>query len=441
MSPRTKASPLTEAAKRGRNDLVVELVQRGAKVDFRDAKKCSSLYYCCGRGDLTSASLLLEYGAKSNDGSIHIAAEYCHVEVMSKLLKCGYDPDHLHRGKTALAQLCHNYQPRGEDWEEKIRESIKLLLENGADPMIKLKSQNGKTALHLALENSLCSIQILNTLLEYSKIAKRVDDDIFRFIDSKGVYYSPTKYLEYFCENISSDTKKELIRLLHEQNCEDRYYNPKGEQPERYCGLPPELEEFDQLFRRQQTLVQIEMDTIRQKHRLNMDLADEMETTEQDREERKQSLAMRRSQQKHEQTVKQNSEMHRVQLDYEYSQAQQRQNFKEKEQRGEIAHTQMLKQIEETERSKELTHAGALSTMRRREQQEVINMQRQMITDQENAAIRAHKRDKERMNYQTEQTKIQAKEMKAVAAAASSANVPPRLLTQGLSSLSLPSPD
>jgi ankyrin repeat domain-containing protein 50 len=422
-TPTTKASPLTEAAKRGRSDLIEELIERGASVVSRDGQKRSALYHSSKNRDLKTVSFLLGRGALRNDGSIHVAAKFCHTEAIAMLLEAGVDANHLHKGKTALAQLCHKYQPRGVGWEETVRESMRLLFNNRADPTMKLKKHDGKTALHLALENGTCSVQILEALFEYPEVAKRVDEDIFRFKDSRGLLYSPTKYLELRIEGIPSSTKHELIGLLHDQNCEDRYYNPAGPQPEGFCGLPPHLEEtvqrdatrdweFQQQIRRQHELTQTEMRNIKQKHRLTIELGNQMEIVGRDREERKQESTLRHSQQKHLQDMTHMSERNQMQIEHESNL-----------------------------RSSELAHSEALSLQRQKEQQAILEMGHQRLAYQENAAIQNHKREREMIEYQTEHVKIRAKEMKAVAASARTANVPQHLLTQGMSYTSLPSPD
>jgi Ankyrin repeats (3 copies) len=401
-SPATKVSPLTESAKRGRSDLIKDLVQLGAKVSFRDGQEHSALYYLCKLGDLKTASFLLDHGARrSGDASLHAAAEYCHENLIAMLIQAGYDPDDIIEGKTALAQLCLEYQPHGPDWEEMVRESIKILLDSGSDPMRKLISQSGKTVLHLSFENSTCSVQILKALLECPEISKRVDDVKFRFKDSNGLLYSPTKYLELCCHDIPLSMKQKLIKLLHDKNCVDRYYNPAGLQPQGCCGLPDELEEENLRQRRRDAEFEEEIRRKKRMQHLTMTHADEMETTEQDREERKHALAQRRSKQRHDQDIRQDREKNQLQLD----------------------------------------QARAFSEVKLREQQESVNQQRQLLEYQDNAGTRAAKREREQIQFRTDHVKIQAKEMKAVAAAATSANVPPRLLTQGMSTLSLPSPD
>jgi ankyrin repeat protein len=424
-SPITKVSPLTAAAKRGRGELIEDLIQRGAKPDSRDSKGRSALYYSCKNGNLETVKYLLGHSALHNDGSLLVAAKNCHTEVISMLLHAGADPNHLHphKGKTALAHLCHKCQPRGTDWEELLRESIRLLFHGGSDPNIKFKKYSGKTALHLALENRACSFQIVEALLEYPEIAKYLDDDVFRFEDANGLIYSPTKYLELRCEGIPPVTKHEMIALFHGQNCEDRYYNPVGPQPNGYCGLPPHIKEFQQQFIRQNELAQNEIRNIELKHRRAIELGNELEAVEQSREERKQEKARRLLQLKHNQELAHTTEKNQMQLQHESSLGRQQQA------------------IEEDKRRRELAHSGALSMQRQNEHQAILNMDRMRLADQENAARRNHSMAKELIQYETEQVKIRAKEMKAVAASARSGNIPNRLLTQGMSSTSLPSPD
>ncbi|KAK7963935.1 hypothetical protein PG996_008376 [Apiospora saccharicola] len=63
------------------------------------------------------------------------------------------------------------------------------------------------------------------------------------YSDSKGLYYSPTKYVELLCPKKEIGERTELISILRSARFTSRYYCESGDQPFGYCGLPPHIYE------------------------------------------------------------------------------------------------------------------------------------------------------------------------------------------------------
>lgn len=93
-----------------------------------------------------AARLLLDRGARMDDGELLCAASVGRVPMGKLLLDRGADPDELHpeAGANALHEAARmRYSEDGADF-------VRLLLDHGADPS--LRTRAGKTALELALE-------------------------------------------------------------------------------------------------------------------------------------------------------------------------------------------------------------------------------------------------------------------------------------------------
>lgn len=92
--------------------------------------------------------------------------------------------------------------------------------------------------LHLALENSL---PVTRALLEFPAVWENINHPIHLFQDTQRYYYSPTKYVEFFCIDASPETKQQLISLLLSKKCADKYYAATVTQPAGAVGLPPDI--------------------------------------------------------------------------------------------------------------------------------------------------------------------------------------------------------
>ena len=92
--------------------------------------------------------------------------------------------------------------------------------------------------LHLALENSL---PVTRSLLDFPAVWENINHPIHLFQDSQGYFYSPTKYVEFFCTGTSPETREQLISLLLAKKCADKYYAPTVKQPQSAVGLPEDI--------------------------------------------------------------------------------------------------------------------------------------------------------------------------------------------------------
>jgi ankyrin repeat protein len=111
------ATSLMAAAYAGEDDVVADLLQRGAALEAKDVAGYTALMYACNGGKLRSVELLLDAGAdvnardKQNSTPIMFAAQHGHVEIVKVLIEHGADTsvrgDH---GLTALGFARQNGQ-------------------------------------------------------------------------------------------------------------------------------------------------------------------------------------------------------------------------------------------------------------------------------------------------------------------------------------------
>ena len=128
-------------------DTLLALIDHGAHIDAKTKDGETALLYACEKGQSESVTSLLDAGADVNfakpDGntSLHFAVSgRCSNEVLQKILHHGVDVNAVNRhNDTALVLACGSGQ----------EESVKLLLDNGADPNI--PNVEGYRSLHAAV--------------------------------------------------------------------------------------------------------------------------------------------------------------------------------------------------------------------------------------------------------------------------------------------------
>ena len=128
-------------------DTLRALIDHGAHIDATRKDGTNALLRACTTGQSKSVIVLLEAGAgvsitKPNGNTcLHTAIEgKCHKEAVQKIIEQGHNVNNLNKsGKTALFLACQSAQA----------ESVKLLLEKGADPNI-LDAED-YTGLHAAV--------------------------------------------------------------------------------------------------------------------------------------------------------------------------------------------------------------------------------------------------------------------------------------------------
>ena len=141
---------LIRAAKANNAALVRELIGRGANVNAKDAIQDSAFLYAGAEGFNEVLQLTLAAGAdvastnRYGGTALIPASEHGHVETVRILLAAGVPVNHVNNlGWTAMqeAVLLNDGGPRQQ-------ETVRLLLEAGADPSI--RDPEGRTALENA---------------------------------------------------------------------------------------------------------------------------------------------------------------------------------------------------------------------------------------------------------------------------------------------------
>ena len=151
-APSSKTTALLEAAKSGRHVILNKLIELGVKVNIRDSEGRSPLLLASEAGDLECVRSLLNARVRSNDGSLHAAARGVHENIVRLLLDKGHTPNHIHAGRSALAELCLCGHPEDDDWDDKAHWVIDTLIKAGT----KIEADyEGKNILHLALDNDM----------------------------------------------------------------------------------------------------------------------------------------------------------------------------------------------------------------------------------------------------------------------------------------------
>lgn len=144
---------LHRAAATGDVGAVQKLIDQGAPVDAREQKGGTPLYEAARRGKLEVMKLLLKNGAKADDSGqmnkctpLCVAAEYKQAEAVRLLLKSGADVNHRSvMGNTPL------HQAAMQDWHGD-SEIVQILIEEGKSN-ISLLSNSGCYPLYCAVKN------------------------------------------------------------------------------------------------------------------------------------------------------------------------------------------------------------------------------------------------------------------------------------------------
>ncbi|EQB54957.1 hypothetical protein CGLO_05154 [Colletotrichum gloeosporioides Cg-14] len=218
-------TPLIVAAQLGLAELLVKLLQAGAKPGDRDNTGRTALFFASGRGNTTAAQALLKAKAAPNDGSLHEAARNMHSEVIEVLIKAKHEPNFpssLHEGRTALQELC--YRSNCSNISPELEDTIRTLEKGKADPFAPHKSMN---ALFLALENTR-PYHITKALLDIQMWRYiNHDNNLFTHVDTKSSIkyaYSATMYFKHKLYRGDPSHIPHLMRLLIEKSCQDRFF-------------------------------------------------------------------------------------------------------------------------------------------------------------------------------------------------------------------------
>ncbi len=161
-------TPLSLAAREGRNTVVPLLLEKGAKLESRDKESKTPLAWAACRGHNTIVRLLLEKGADLESLDIDLrtplalAADGGHQNVVSSLLQSGANLKT--RDKRSMTPLLLAVRSWGREG------LVRLLLDNGADP--KVRDDTGKSPLDYARERNNSAVAKLLEKREKSAVDK-----------------------------------------------------------------------------------------------------------------------------------------------------------------------------------------------------------------------------------------------------------------------------
>ena len=156
-------TPLMEACKHCRANVVTFLIEHGAEVNARDQSGHTPLMEACSHGEENAVTFLIEHGAdvdpQDNDEETalhHAVYSDCEsLEILSCLILKGLDVNACEsdgRSPLMIASV------RGKV------NSVAFLLEHGAN--VNLQNKNGKTALHYAVIGYNGSCEVFRCLIE-----------------------------------------------------------------------------------------------------------------------------------------------------------------------------------------------------------------------------------------------------------------------------------
>ncbi|PVI07225.1 hypothetical protein DM02DRAFT_609199 [Periconia macrospinosa] len=234
----SEMSPIALAAREGRADIAQVLLSRGADPSVRDKWNRSPLFYASS-ASVPSTAELLAPTALRNDGSLHEAARSLHFDTAKILVQQGHNPNfpsRLHNGRSALGELCLNAQVTTGTQQTKLRQLIRLFLDNGATA--KFQARNEKSCVLLALDNPHSALDVTDALLE-TETWQDLNDAEHMFRDpATGLWYSPFKYVELRPSPSRARSKTDLLDLLRDKACLPKYYSETENQPPGAIGMP-----------------------------------------------------------------------------------------------------------------------------------------------------------------------------------------------------------
>ena len=160
-TPTEKGEPaLVFAVRSGAPKTVAYLLkQPSIQIDSTNMADETALMLAANANDLASANLLIEAGASVNRPNwtpLHYAASKGHTAMMRLLIENdAYIDAESPNGTTPLMMAAYYASPN----------AVKLMLEEGADPL--LKNQDGQTALDMALvKDKKLSVQYIRAFIE-----------------------------------------------------------------------------------------------------------------------------------------------------------------------------------------------------------------------------------------------------------------------------------
>jgi hypothetical protein len=189
-------------------------------------------------------------GEDRNDGSLHLAAMLALPKFVEWLLKrhsANYKSEEFER-MIPLAMVCFaKHQPwckianEEDNFENRQLQTMKHLV-----PKTDLKWRHrNRTVLHFALESSLKTTQSMVEALNLAKDPEKNEKYLYK--DKDGIEHSPDMYLEKLRTTLGGTDRAAMVSLLRAAGLKARYFKrvmpgSGNQQPDGYCGLPPDLE-------------------------------------------------------------------------------------------------------------------------------------------------------------------------------------------------------
>lgn len=181
--------------------------------------------------------MVMSTGFMVHDGALHEAAREIDTEIIEILMIEGKQKDYAYsgcNGRTALAELC--LRGDGNRPLHELKRAMTLL----SDYRNFRSTSNGKSALHLALDNSRNALFMTMALLD-TVMAAHVNDE-FNLFEEGGLVYSPITYVAKNRNMASSVHNGPLVELLSQFGCKARFWaKGNGPQPDDVIDPPPEL--------------------------------------------------------------------------------------------------------------------------------------------------------------------------------------------------------
>ena len=247
--------------------------------------------------------------------------------------------------------------------------------------------------LHLALENA-DPLPITRAILEFPAVWENINHPVHRFRDSRGYFYSPTKYIEHFCTTANPNTRTQLVSLLRANKCEDNFYAHTVTQPHGAIGLPEDIafavdkqnradHEHAEEIKRQKDLAarkraieaedyQRQLATDKERHNLLMRQQREQESNEQEIARRKQAMARAHAQEIERERQSALMEENRIRLQAVREEASRRKEIQDMEQAAELSHKRNLASQEYSAMEQRIIHEREQAS--RNEAQRVIDI-------------------------------------------------------------------
>jgi Ankyrin repeats (3 copies) len=384
------------ASAAGRNVVLGELIRIGIDPSRRDKYNKSASFYASRNGHKEAVELLHAAGARVNDSSLQEAAREGHEEIIRFLLANGHRadfPSGLHAdgvfGRTALEELCLKSAPREDvqDWKKRMHQCIKQLL---PDKGTEVEKTGGKSIIHFAVENS-NPLPVTRAILDFPAIWECINGPVHLFQDDgEGYFYSPTKYVEHFCTTARPETKAQLISLLRENKCEDKFYAHTVIQPKGAVGLPEDIafavdkqkradHEHSEAIKRQKDLVARQRAT---------DAEDYQRRTATDKERHEQLMRAQREREDGEKAIAQRKQATARTHAQELERARQAAVTEESRLRVQAMREEAArrKDIQDAQQASELHHKRNLAKQEYAAMETRMNMESQIIAERDRAS-------------------------------------------------------